>query len=57
MVGLKSIYFGHGRLTKELSARLRGSATSQQVLKMKIDGAPLKREPHSGVGGVAGSFG
>ena len=31
-------------MTKKLGVRLGGNATSQQVLKMKIDGAPRKRE-------------
>ena len=31
-------------VTKKLGVRLGGSATSQQVLKMKIDGAPRTRE-------------
>jgi hypothetical protein len=38
-------------VTKNLGVRLGGSATSQQVLKMKIDAAPRKREaaPESAV--------
>jgi hypothetical protein len=31
-------------VTKKLGVSLGGSATSQQVLKMKIDGTPRKRE-------------
>jgi hypothetical protein len=31
-------------VTKKLGVSLGGSATSQQVLKMKIDGPPRKRE-------------
>jgi hypothetical protein len=31
-------------VTKKLGGRLGGSATSQQVLKMKIDGPQYKRE-------------
>jgi hypothetical protein len=31
-------------VTKKLGVRLGGSATSQQVLKMKIDDTPRKRE-------------
>ncbi len=36
--------FIFGLVTKKLGVRSGGSATSQQVLKMKIDGAPRKRE-------------
>jgi hypothetical protein len=31
-------------VTKKLGVSLEGSATSEQVLKMKIDGPPRKRE-------------